>query len=108
LLTTKTRPHAWQEWSTQFDTSPVQPDSQSAFEHLSLAIEAAASGLGVCVTPQHLVEDDIARGRLIAPLGFHQSGYVYVAHAHGRQKRRSAAFIDWIKHDMVTAQLQRS
>jgi LysR family transcriptional regulator, glycine cleavage system transcriptional activator len=103
LLTTKTRPQAWQEWQAQLDTSPMHPSKQSTFEHLSLAIEAAANGLGVCVTPQHLVEDDIARGRLIAPLGFQKSGYVYVAHAHGRRKRRSVAFIDWIKNDLAIA-----
>jgi LysR family transcriptional regulator, glycine cleavage system transcriptional activator len=103
LLTTKTRPQAWQEWQAQLESSPVHPAKQSVFEHLSLAIEAAANGLGVCVTPQHLVEDDIARGRLIAPLGFQKSGYVYVAHAHGRRKRRSVAFIDWIKQDLAIA-----
>lgn len=103
LLTTKTRPQAWQEWLAQFDMPSVQPARQSAFEHLSLAIEASANGLGVCVTPQHLVEDDIARGRLIAPLGFQHSGYVYVAQAHGRWKRRSEAFIDWIKQDLAIA-----
>lgn len=101
LLTTKTRPRAWQEWQNQLDDLSVQPTTQSAFEHLSLAIETAANGLGVCVTPQHLVEEDIARGRLIAPLGFRQSGYVYVAQAHGRRKRRSDAFIDWIKQDFA-------
>lgn len=101
LLTTKTRPRAWQEWQVQLDDISIQPTTQSVFEHLLLAIEAAANGLGVCVTPLHLVEEDIARGRLIAPLGFRKSGYVYVAQAHGRRKRRSDVFIDWIKQDLT-------
>ena len=70
------------------------------FEHLSLAIEAAASGLGVCVTPEHLVRSDIAGKRLVAPLGFQPSGYAYVARAHGRPKRISETFINWIKTDL--------
>ncbi|MFT5870631.1 MAG: LysR family glycine cleavage system transcriptional activator [Paracoccaceae bacterium] len=102
LLTTKTRPQAWQEWQAQIGSTCIYPTQQSKFEHLSLAIEAAANGLGVCVTPVHLVEDDIYRGRLIAPFGFEQSGYAYVAHAHGRQKRRSDAFIDWLSHDLAS------
>jgi len=103
LLTTKTRPHAWQEWQAQLGSCPIQLTNQSEFEHLSLAIEAAANGLGVCVTPEHLVESDIGNGRLIAPLGFRKSGYVYVAQAHGRQKRRSESFIDWLSRDLVTS-----
>ena len=74
------------------------------FEHLSLAIAAAASGLGLCVTPEHLVQDDIATGRLIAPLGFRASGYTYVAWAHGRRKRKPDAFIDWMRQDILVRQ----
>ncbi|MDA7429113.1 LysR substrate-binding domain-containing protein [Primorskyibacter aestuariivivens] len=103
LLTTKTRPQAWQEWQAQLGSRPIQLTNQNEFEHLSLAIEAAANGLGVCVTPEHLVESDIGSGRLIAPFGFQQSGYVYVAQAHGRRKRRSDAFIDWLSHDLMTS-----
>lgn len=102
LLTTKTRPQAWQEWQAQLGLRFIQMSNQNEFEHLSLAIEAAANGLGVCVSPQHLVADDIRTGRLIAPLGFQQSGYIYVAQAHGRQKRRSASFIDWLSRDLAS------
>lgn len=101
FLIARTRPQAWQEWQAQLGSEPIHPTNQNEFEHLSLAIEAAANGLGVCITPEHLVEGDISSGRLIAPLGFRQSGYVYVAQAHGRKKRRSNAFVDWLSRDLV-------
>lgn len=100
LLTSKTRPQAWQEWQAQLTSPQMQPVGQSVFEHLSLAIEAAASGLGVCVTPEHLVRDDVAAGRLTAPWGFQPSGYIYVARAHGRAKGRSDRFIRWLCDDL--------
>lgn len=99
-LITKTRPKAWEEWQAILSSPPIPAKGVYEFEHLSLAIEAAASGLGLCVTPEHLVQDDIASGRLIAPLGFRASGYTYVARAHGRRKRKSDAFIDWMRQDM--------
>lgn len=99
LLTSKTRPQAWQEWQGLMAAVPAPAAGQNMFEHLSLAIEAAASGLGVCVTPEHLVRDDVAGGRLVAPLGFWPSGYTYVARVHGRAKRNSDAFVRWIMAD---------
>jgi DNA-binding transcriptional LysR family regulator len=39
-------------------------------EHFYLSLQAAAAGLGVAMGPQLLVQDDIAAGRLVAPLGF--------------------------------------
>ncbi|MEP1765999.1 MAG: LysR family transcriptional regulator [Sulfitobacter sp.] len=104
ILSAKTRPQAWQEWQAQLVGSElIHPTQQNEFEHLSLAIEAAVNGLGVCVTPEHLVAGDTSSGRLIALLGFRKSGYVYVTHAHGRQKRRSTAFVDWLSHDLATS-----
>jgi LysR family transcriptional regulator, glycine cleavage system transcriptional activator len=99
LLTSKTRPKAWEEWHEQAMDTSTGPVKRVEFEHLSLAIEAAASGLGVCVTPEHLVVQDIAGGRLVAPYGFQRSGYTYIARPHGQQKRHSEAFIEWIRKE---------
>jgi LysR family glycine cleavage system transcriptional activator len=40
------------------------------FDHMFYMLEAAAAGLGVAIGSWPLVEQDIERGRLVAPLGF--------------------------------------
>ncbi|AVW91237.1 LysR substrate-binding domain-containing protein [Celeribacter baekdonensis] len=99
LLLSKTRPNAWTSWLAIQNVPDRKPPHTSTFEHLSLAIEAAAAGLGICVTPAHLVLDDLSSARLSAPFGFQDSGYVYAAHAHGRPKQKVADFIDWLSRE---------
>jgi len=99
-LTSKTRPNAWSLWLSNHEHLPIPTANESEFEHLSLAIEAAAFGLGVCVTPEHLVADDVGRKRLSAPFGFLESGYTYIVRAHGRQKRKVNIFISWLKNEI--------
>jgi LysR family glycine cleavage system transcriptional activator len=55
------------------------PDGGPTFEHYYFTLEAAVAGLGVAIAPWHLVMDDIRAGRLVAPLGFDESAYQYVA-----------------------------
>lgn len=102
-LTTKTRADAWEDWQVKLDSQLIPITSVTEFDHLSLAIEAAANGLGVCVSPEHLVRDDIASGRLVAPFGFRPSEYLYVLRAHGSSKGKSDAFINWLVDDTVTS-----
>lgn len=101
-LTTNTRPRAWDDWRNAAGFKGKTQQQTLAFDHLSLAIEGAANGLGVCVTPAHLVSADIARGRLIAPFGFLPSGYSYVLRSYGRRKRKAAIFVQWLIADMKT------
>lgn len=68
-LATKTRPDAWQEWLANHPDSP-RPREIRSYDHHFLMVEAAASGLGVALSPKILSVDDIERGRLIAPCGF--------------------------------------
>lgn len=98
-LTTKTRPQAWDDWQGARQSCPPASVHMTEFDHLSLAIEAAINGLGVCITPEHLVNADIANGRLAAPFGFHESGYTYVIRAHGRRKPKVTAFVEWLSKD---------
>jgi LysR family transcriptional regulator, glycine cleavage system transcriptional activator len=105
LLTTKTRPDAWHEWQSSLGLPLHKPTERIAFEHLSLAIEAAATGLGVCVAPKHLVQTDLSNGRLASPMGFQPSGYTYIVRAHGRPKRRAQAFAKWICEEVQEAEV---
>lgn len=44
------------------------------FDHFYFSLQAAVAGLGVAMGPWHLVQDDLARGLLVAPLGFVADG----------------------------------
>lgn len=95
LLHTRTRPDAWKTWCESRGCAlPVQGGPQ--FEHYYFTLEAAVAGLGVAIAPWHLVLDDIRAGRLVAPLGFQESAYQYVARRRGEANARLDAFCDWL------------
>ncbi|WP_444459887.1 LysR substrate-binding domain-containing protein [Rhodobacter capsulatus] len=66
------------------------------YEHFYFLLEAASAGLGVAITPEPHVADDLASGRLIAPFGFLPSGLSYVALRREEAPRKARAFCDWI------------
>lgn len=69
LLHADTRLHAWAEWAKK---TGARGDFWAGrhFDNLSLAIQAARSGMGIIMTPQILVKKELQDGSLIAPLGF--------------------------------------
>lgn len=71
-------------------------------EHFYLSLQAAAAGLGVAMGPQLLVQDDIAAGRLVAPLGFVPDGSHYCLLAVERWGAGSVQQLlaDWIEQQM--------
>ncbi len=70
ILSTNTRPHAWQDWLSASGNIRIDVGPQQSFEHFYLMTQAAASGLGVAVLPHMLAINDLAAGRLVAPFGF--------------------------------------
>jgi DNA-binding transcriptional LysR family regulator len=65
LLHVRPRPDDWRRWldHAQLATVPVQ--GGSSFESLSLAIEAAAAGLGVAIAIESLLAPDLVHGKLV-------------------------------------------
>lgn len=96
LLHTRTRPNAWQMWGESLGYV-LLPQTGPEFEHYYFTLEAAIGGLGICIGPWHLVIDDIRAGRLIAPLGFQESGYHYVAKRRRQRDKRLDRFCAWLK-----------
>ena len=99
-LASKTRPDAWDVWLSNVGSQSLPSEKTSVFENFSLAIEAAANGLGVCVTPEHLVANDIRSGRLTAPFGFREGGYIYITREHGRRKQKVQDFVAWLRREV--------
>jgi DNA-binding transcriptional LysR family regulator len=74
LLHTSSRPAAWEQWATACGLEPAQTRPKRQFDQLSHMLEAAAVGLGIGIAPEILVQADIRGGRLVAPLGFKETG----------------------------------
>ena len=66
------------------------------YEHFYFLLEAASAGLGVAISPEPHVADDLAAERLIAPFGFLPSGLSYVALRREEAPKKARAFCDWI------------
>ncbi len=103
LLHTETRSTAWSDWLAAAGRSDLDAASGDRFEHFYYMLQAAASGLGVAIGPRPLVDDDIVIGRLVAPLGYIESGYHYVVLRPDRENARVDAFVDWLVDAAVKA-----
>ena len=100
-LVCATRPDSWQEWATAAGAGEALRPHET-YEHFYLQNQAAACGLGVGVSPHILVADQIADGRLVAPLGFvagpHQIVLWIAPHLRLRPDLR--AVVGWLKASM--------
>ena len=96
-LAAKTRPDGWQKWSTAHPDAP-KPRSTRVLDHHFLMVEAAASGLGVAMCPKIIAIDDIRKGRLTAPFGFHPDGSHYGVIRSALAKRTTGVdqFVSWL------------
>lgn len=103
LLHTETRVTAWSDWLAAAGRSDIDPASGDRFEHFYYMLQAAASGLGVAIGPRPLVDDDIVIGRLVAPLGYIESGRHYVVLRPVRDDARVEAFVAWLTDAAVQA-----
>jgi DNA-binding transcriptional LysR family regulator len=75
-LGSRTRPEAWDVWLKSHPEVP-RPRTHRLLDHHFLVVEASLSGLGVGLVSQAVVKDDVAAGRLQAPLGFEPDGTDY-------------------------------
>lgn len=95
ILHTLTRRDAWVNWSVRSGVG-VTSDRAIEYEHYYFMLEAVRSGMGICVAPYSYVEEAIENGRLIAPLGFIDSGHSYIAISRQRIDAKTRLFLDWI------------
>ncbi|MGY6270899.1 LysR substrate-binding domain-containing protein [Achromobacter denitrificans] len=99
LLHTSSRAGAWEDWAARLGIPPPAAQSGREFDHLGHMLEAAAAGLGIAIAPAVLVEADLHRGRLSAPLGFIESGASFALCTLKESGRADAALErlrDWL------------
>lgn len=95
-LAAQSHPQGWTIWAAVAGVE-LAPAPEQPFAHLHFALDAAIAGLGIAVMPWPLVAEDVAEGRLVAPLGFcrAESAFALLA-APGAESRPLAAFRTWL------------
>ncbi|WP_341678021.1 transcriptional regulator GcvA [Niveibacterium sp. SC-1] len=68
LLHCASQPDMWPLWLAEAGVPDLQPAHALTLEHFYLTLQAAQDGLGVAMGPMVLVAEDLAAGRLVAPL----------------------------------------
>jgi LysR family glycine cleavage system transcriptional activator len=95
-LAAQSHPQGWAIWAATagFELAPAP---EQPFAHVHFALDAALAGLGIAILSWPLVADEIAEGRLVAPLGFRraESAFALLA-AQGGENRLLARFRDWL------------
>jgi len=61
-------PQAWSQWCAKHVVGGVNPYSGTQLDQYVAIIRAVAAGVGIALVPTCLVEDDLARGDVCAPL----------------------------------------
>lgn len=97
-LHSETHPPAWGDWARLADVDLPPASLDRAFQRNSYMLEAAAAGLGIAVAPWAFAQNDIERGRLVAPWGFQREGaeFVYLRPA-AVENRMAERFGVWLR-----------
>ncbi|KRA74630.1 LysR family transcriptional regulator [Caulobacter sp. Root656] len=96
-LHTRTFLESWAEWEAAAGLVLPPATVNREFDHYFYMLEAAAAGLGVALSPFAFVENDLAAGRLVAPLGLVPGqAEVCALTPRGRASRAARRFRDWL------------
>ncbi|MFL9926335.1 LysR substrate-binding domain-containing protein [Herbaspirillum lusitanum] len=98
LLTIASNPQAWAEWFSHHQLDHRQMRMGPSFELTSHLIQAVRAGIGIGLVPKALVEDELARGELLAVSeAISSQRSYYLVHPHRNQTLPSLqAFRTWL------------
>ena len=71
-LAAQSHPEGWPVWAALAGVE-LPHAVERPFAHVHFAMDAALAGLGAAIVSWPLVADDVAAGRLVAPMGFRKS-----------------------------------
>jgi LysR family glycine cleavage system transcriptional activator len=89
----------WRLWFKALGVTDMQLSSSLAFDSYLLAQEAAVSGRGIAMTIGPFVRDELASGRLVAPVPRrvpHKYSWAFVCAAANRQLPKVRMFEKWL------------
>ena len=110
LMVSRTRAHAWDEWSRCCGADVEALHVAEAFNHFYLLIQAAKCGLGMANVPRMLVHDDLNSGALVAPLGFLAGPNklsIWVS-PHLSRRADTVRLVDWLTEELRTSERMTS
>lgn len=99
LLHIVPRPGEWQAWLTHVGVDSVRAESGARFQNSVLALEAAASGLGVAIVDRSIAADYLNTGRVVTPFAtsLSSTNAYYLVYPDRRDADpRLIAFRDWM------------
>lgn len=111
LVSSMHRPRDWPTWLAAAGIADIVDASNGIkVENSALAYQAAIDGVGVVIAQRTFIEDDLASGRLVAPLGIEVPGdgsYYFGYPAHRPKSERVGAFEEWIVREAIKTGEQR-
>ena len=108
MLCSLNRPHDWSKWFEGAGVNDVDGNGGLKFDNAALAYQAAIDELGVMIAQRAMVQDDLAAGRLVAPitLPLRTAGGYYLAYPPYRPRSaRVAAFDEWVVREAQAAEV---
>ncbi len=93
------RKRDWDDWSANAGMTLPDEDDPVYFDDLAILYEAAVAGHGIAIGQYRYVEDDLRKGRLVAPFEHvlrRQSGYYLVYPAEQARSEKIQALRDWL------------
>ncbi|WP_076397800.1 LysR family transcriptional regulator [Rhizobium sp. RU33A] len=103
LLHLTTRPDAWERWFTETGVA-FENVHGMLFDQFATASQAAIGGLGVALLPTFLIQDELARGELVAAVDrpMQSAQRYYLAFPRERAAYPPlVAFRDWIVKELA-------
>jgi LysR family transcriptional regulator, glycine cleavage system transcriptional activator len=102
LLHSRQRPQDWRRWLAMAGMTDIDPDAGLVFESISLAIDAAAEGLGVALAIHALIDHDLALGRVMIPIPRCRTtsrSFVLIHEAARTRDPALSAFREWLAEE---------
>lgn len=102
LLSSVNRAHHWERWLALAGVADLAGARRQQFDHFYLALQAAVDGLGVTLGPRPVIDDELASGRLVAPLAgpmVRSRAYCWVMPKSRAADPVLKAFCDWLAEE---------
>jgi LysR family glycine cleavage system transcriptional activator len=99
-------PDAWRDWLVVAGVAALEPRRSVTYDHVAIALSAAAAGQGIALSTQILCAGLLADGRLCRPLPQHVRSaetYHFVCRPDDLADRRITALRDWLVTSLTAA-----
>jgi LysR family glycine cleavage system transcriptional activator len=104
LLHFEGRRHDWSDWLGAAGHPELAPRDNVTFDELSVASQAAISGLGIAIAQKAYFHDEIAKGQLVVPFEtelHRELGYYLTVARERRNADHVATFRNWLLNQLA-------